>query len=380
MSVEAIERALGEAQAAGDVPGFVAAARLPDGSAWSGAYGARGVADPAPMTEDSIFWIASMTKLLTSIAALQLVGQGRLDLDQDAGQIVPAIAAAPILEGFGDDGAPRLRAAERPVTLRHLMTHTSGFGYPFMSPELARYSAHAGLGVGEALAMPRLFEAGERWLYGVSTDFVGQVVEQVSGLGLDEYLGRCVFDVLGMEDTTFALSPEQAARKAPMHARAADGGLSPLPFAPPPPPNPMLGGGGLWSTARDYLVLLDALLAGGAGAGGRILDETGMALLTSGQTGEMACGALTASIPMFTNDYEALPGRAKAWSLGLLVAGEPGPDGRGAGSLAWAGLSNCYYWADPAAGAAGVLLMQVLPFADPKALEVFSAFERAVYA
>ncbi|MDR3513398.1 MAG: serine hydrolase [Caulobacteraceae bacterium] len=379
MSAEAIDRVLSAAQAAGVASGFVAAAKLPGGGEYAGVFGQRGVADPAAMTGDTLFWIASMTKALTSIAALQLVEQGRLTLDQDAGAILPAIGEAPILEGFDETGAPRLRPARRPLTVRHLLTHTSGFGYPFMSPELARYGAHAGLGVGDSLAMPRLFEAGERWQYGVSTDFVGQLVEQVSGLTLDVYLKRHVFDVLGMADTTFALSPEQAGRKAAMHARTPDGGLAPMPFAPPPPPNPMLGGGGLWSTAGDYLTFLKALLAGGVGAGGAILGGDSLALLTTNQVGELDCGVLTASIPMFTNDFEPMPGRTKRWSLGLMVNEEPGPDGRSAGSLAWAGLSNCYYWADPAAGAAGVLLMQIMPFADPKALEVFSAFEQAVY-
>ena len=378
MSVEAIERALQAAQAAqagGAAPGFVAAARLPDGDDYIGAFGHRGVADPAAMTADTLFWIASMTKVLTSIAALKLVEAGRLSLDQDAASLVPSIAEIPILEGFDAEGAPRLRAARRPVTVRHLLTHTSGFGYPFMSADLARYAAHAGLGLDQALAMPRLFEAGERWQYGTSTDFVGQIVEAVSGEGLDAYLQRYLFDVLGMNDTTFAPSPDQAARQAPMQARLPDGGLAPMPFASPPPPSPMLGGGGLYSTAGDYLTFLTALLVGDE----RILAPAGMALLTENQVGDLDCGVLTASVGMLTNDFEPLPGVAKRWTLGLMRNETAGADGRGAGSLAWAGLSNSYYWLDPRAGVAGVILMQILPFADPGALEVFSAFERAVY-
>ena len=162
MSIEAIGRALSAAHAAGITPGFVAAAAFPDDGDYLGAFGQRGGADAAAMTVDTLFWIASMTKVITSIAALQLIEQGRLSLDEDAARVLPAIAEAPILEGFDHEGAPRLRAATRPVTLRHLLTHTSGFGYPFMSADLARYGDHAGLGVEQALAMPRLFEAGER--------------------------------------------------------------------------------------------------------------------------------------------------------------------------------------------------------------------------
>ncbi|MDR3513802.1 MAG: serine hydrolase [Caulobacteraceae bacterium] len=376
MASEAIDRVLGTATKTGVAPGAVAAAVLPGGGEYGGAFGARGVDDPAAMTADTMFWIASMTKVLTSIAALQLIEQGALSPDQPAAAIVPSIGEAPILEGFDADGAPRLRAATRPVSVRHLLTHTAGFGYPFMSPELARYAAHVGADLTQALSLPRLFEAGDGWLYGVSTDFVGQIVEQVSGLGLDAYLQRHVFTPLGMAETTFELSPAQAARKAAMHARTPDGGLAPMPFAPPPPPNPMLGGGGLWSTAGDYLTLLKALLGGGA----PILGPEAMALLTTNQVGDLACGKLVASIPMFTNDFEPAPGQAKRWTLGLMRNEEAGPDGRGAGSLSWAGLSNCYYWLDPAAGAAGVMLMQLLPFADRRAMDTFSAFERAVYA
>lgn len=376
MAVEAIERALSAAVKTKVAPGVSAAARLPDGGDYAGAFGVRGVADPAAMTGDTLFWIASMTKVLTSVAALQLIEQGLISPDQDAASIVPAIGESPILEGFDAAGAPKLRAAMRPVTVRHLMTHTSGYGYPFMSHELARYGAQTGADLSQALAFPRMFEAGEAWLYGVSTDYVGQIVEQVSGLGLDAYLRRHVFDVLGMADTTFALTPEQETRKAAMHSRTPDGGLVPMPFAPPPPPNPMLGGGGLWSTAGDYLTFLKALLNGGGG----ILGAEGMALLTTNQVGDLACGKLVSSLAMFTNDFEPMPDVAKRWTLGLMLNEAAGPDGRGAGSLAWAGLSNCYYWLDLRAGVAGVALMQLLPFADARALSTFAAFERAVYA
>lgn len=379
MADDLIDRALGPAVAAGAVPGLVASAVLPGGETYRRAFGSRGAADPAAMSLDTQFWIASMTKALTSVAALQLVERGLLALDEDAAKVLPALADAPILEGFDEAGAPRLRAGVKPITLRHLLTHTAGFGYPFMSGELARFAAQAGPAGEDPMALPRLFEAGDRWQYGVSTDFVGQMVEAASGEGLDDYLQRAVFDVLGLRATTFAPSAEQQSRQAKMHARAPGGALSPMPFTTRPPPNPMLGGGGLWSTAGDYLLFLRALLDGGVGRHGRLLTEPSLSLLLQNQAGAMDCGVLTSSNAALTGDFDPLPGVGKRWSLGFMVNEGAGPDGRGPGALAWAGLGNCYYWLDPAVGVAGVILMQILPFADRQALRLFARFERAVY-
>ena len=380
MSSEAIDSVLSAAVASGAAPGVVAAARLPGGAGYLKAVGQRGVADEAAMTPDTLFWIASMTKAITSVAVMQLIEQGRLTLDQNAADFVPALANAPILDGFEASGAPRTRKGTKPITVRHLLTHTSGFGYAFLSPELAKVADHYQTPLDRYLELPRLFEAGERWQYGVGIDFAGQIVEAISGKGLDTYLKEAVFDVLGMENTTFAPSPAQLARKAAIHARLPDGGLVPTEFALPPPPNPMLGGGGLYSTAPDYLAFLDALLGGGASARGRILRPESMTFVTDNHVGDLACGAMVSSNAAFSNDHEPMPGVPKRWTLGFLTNLEPGPDGRGAGSLAWAGLSNCYYWLDPKAGVAGVILMQLLPFADERALQTFSAFERAVYS
>ena len=368
------------AVASGRVPGVVAVAGDRNGTFFEAAHGVLSVGGDVPMTTDTVVWIASMTKAITSVAVMQLIEQGRLTLDQNAADFIPALANAPILDGFEANGAPRVRPGTKPITIRHLLTHTSGYGYAFLSPELARCAEHGQIPMDRYLELPRLFEAGERWQYGVGIDFAGQVVEAISGKGLDAYLQEAVFDVLGMADTTFAPSPTQLMRKAAMHARLPDGSLVPTEFGLPPPPNPMLGGGGLYSTAPDYLAFLDALLGGGASARGRILKPESMAFVTDNHVGDIACGAMVSSNPGFSNDHEPMPGVPKRWSLGFLTNLEPGPDGRGAGSLAWAGLSNCYYWLDPKAGVAGVILMQLLPFADERALKTFSAFERAVYS
>lgn len=374
MSIAAVDKALTQAAAADLVPGFVAAARLPDGQRFGAAYGARSVAAPAPMTPDTVFWIASFTKLVTTIAALQLVEAGALSLDQTVASILPDFADLPILEGYDDTGKPRLREATDAPTVRHLLTHTSGLGYTFMDADLGRYAEEQGIGPDQARRLPRRFDAGSRWHYGVGIDWAGAVIEAAAGQRLDAVFAERITGPLGMADTTFALSETQKARSAAMHARLPDGSLVPIDFAMPPPPNFSLGGGGLHSTASDYLRLLTAILDG------EILSEASRAALFANQIGDLQAGVTVSSNPALTNDFEPMPGDPKRWSLGLLLNQRPGPDGRPVGAGAWAGLANCYYWIDPKTHVAGVILTQILPFADKKALDLFSRFERAVYA
>jgi CubicO group peptidase (beta-lactamase class C family) len=369
-----LDATLRDAPEAAEVPGFVAAARFSDGQTETVTGGRRSIAGEAPMTADTVFWIASFTKLVTSIAALQLVDEGRLSLDQTVASILPDFADLPILEGFDADGAAVLRPASDAPTIRHLLTHTSGLGYTFMDADLGRYADQQGIGPDAARRLPRRFTAGERWHYGVSTDWVGAVVEAIEGETLDRVVARRITGPLGMTDTSFAPSEAQMARGAAVHARLPDGGLVPIPFAMPREPNFSMGGGGLYSTARDYLSLLTAILEG------RILSDGARAELLANQIGDMDAGVMVSSNPALTLDYEPMPGYPKRWGLGLLLNPAPGPDGRSAGSGAWAGLANCYYWLDPDRRVAGVFLTQILPFGDPAALALFSCFERAVYA
>jgi methyl acetate hydrolase len=320
-----------------------------------------------------------MTKAVTSLVALQLVGEGRLGLDDPVGRWMPELAEPKVLEGFDAGGAPLLRPARAPITLRTLLTHTSGFGYDFASPELARWIAHTGsdtLGRTAPKDMPLVFDPGEGWLYGHGLDFAGLLIEALLGQDLEAAFAERVFRPLGMTETSFGLSPERRARLAPMHMRLPDGGLAPLPFALPDPPFFQMGGGGLYSTAADYLKFLTALMDEAATLAAPDL----MRLMTTSQHTEPRPGVLTSSTPHLARDFDAFPGQRTGWSLGFLVNLEPGPAGRSAGSLTWAGLSNCYYWLDRERGVAGVMLAQLLPFADPGALALFEQFERAVYA
>jgi len=374
MSLETVTEVMTKAAETAALPGFVAMARWGDGPAYLAAFGRRSLADSQPMTTDSVFWIASMTKLVTSVAALQLVADGKLDLDAPVANILPPFAELPILDGFDAAGEPRLRQATDKPTVRHLLTHTSGLGYAFLDADLLRYAEKAGIGVETSDRLPRRFDAGERWQYGLNTDWLGRLVAAVAGEGLDTYCARRIFEPLGMSDTSFAMTPALTARRAQLHARLPDGGLAPIEFGLPPPPHFMMGGAGLYSTAPDYMKLLTGLMDDA------VLPPSARSGLFDNAVGDLDCGHMPSVDHTMANDYEPMPGLPKRWSLGLLVNMEPGPDGRPAGCGAWAGIANCYYWIDPERRIAGVLLSQILPFADPEALKLFATFERAVYA
>jgi CubicO group peptidase (beta-lactamase class C family) len=325
-----------------------------------------------------------MTKPLTATAAIQLIEQGRLSLDQPAGEVVPQLAAPQVLEGFDAAGTPRLRPARRPVTLRHLLTHTAGFGYAAFSPDLRRYAHQLGIpspGTGQlaALDVPLLHDPGERWEYGISIDWVGRMVEAASGQSLDAYLRDHLFAPLDMRDTGYVLRPDQRARLARVHARQAGGALVPIEVARPLEWEFFPGGGGLYSTAPDYLRFLRMLLAGGRGPGGRVLRADSVTLMAQNHIGALEVGPLTSADPELSTDVELLPGMARKWGLSFLINTEDAPTGRSAGSLAWAGLGNTYFWLDPGRRVAGVFLTQVLPFGDPSVLRLFGALERAIY-
>ncbi len=371
-----IEAALARA-VTGGLPGVAVAALTPDGQVVEAAAGVRGLDNPAPMTSDTVFWIASFTKAITTAAVLQLVERGRVRLDDPVGRWLPGLADPMVLKGFDDAGAPVVAPAIGRITVRHLLAHTSGLAYDFCNAQLARWRAWAaGEGAAAGSDAPLMFEPGAGWTYGVGLDCAGELVAALTGRTLDVYLADEVFGPLGMGETGWAPGEAQATRKASMHARADDGSLAPIPFALPPAPNPAMGGGGLYSTAGDYLKFLRAILSGG----GPILGPASVALMSRGDEWEGAeVGVLAAVNARLCAGFDPFPGKAKRWSLGFAVNPEPGPAGRSAGSLAWAGLGNCYYWADPARRVAGVFLAQLLPFGDAAALEAFGDFERAVY-
>lgn len=376
-----IIHALETSLAAANVPGAVVTVGNRAGTLAEIAVGSKGPGGP-PLSQDDLFQIASMTKAIASVAAMQLVEQGRLTLDDDLGPLLPQLANPQVLQGFDSDGKPVTRPAAGPITLRHLLTHTSGFGYEFMSAELTQWRPHspANPGTLASINQPLLADPGTHWIYGISTDWVGRAVEAVSGMRLGEWLDRHVTGPLEMADTTFAFDDAIKARLTPLHVRTPDGGLMPFPihFGGGADAEYHGAGGGLISTARDYLKFTRMILNGGALNGARILKPETVAMMASNQV-TMPAGRMTSNLPGFSSDFDLFPMMDCGWGLGFLINPEQGPDGRAPGSLAWAGIANSYYWIDPASDVTAVLCMQHLPFGEPATVEVLRAVERAVY-
>jgi CubicO group peptidase (beta-lactamase class C family) len=366
-----------------ELPGVVALAASDHGVEYEGVFGSRLLQGPA-MTRDTVFRVASMIKPITSVAALQLVERGVLSLDGPVPNIDPALGSAQVLIGFDATGTPRLRPAIRPITLRHLLTHTSGFTYRLWdAEEVTYYKAIDRLPSAvrdTAPRMPLMFDPGDRWQYGPSVDWVGRIVETISGESLDQYFRNNIFAPLGMKDTAFVISPQQSAREASLHRREADGSLKPQPKERQTARQHVSGGGGIYSTGPDYLTFLRMLMQGGSLEGVRILQSNTVALMGQNQIGELEVGVLRTTAPALSNDVDFFPGIKLKWGFGHMINMQPSPDGRSAGSLSWGGLFNTYYWIDSRRRIAAVFMTQVLPFADNRALRGYRQFERGIYA
>ena len=231
-----------------------------------------------------------------------------------------------------------------------------------------------------ALKTPLMTDPGTRWEYGTNIDFVGKAVEAASGKRLDAYLRDHLLAPLGMNDTGFKISDSMRQRLVGMHARGEDGALAPMPFELEQAPEFYMGGGGLYGTASDYIKFTQMILNKGRGNGNQVLKPETVALMGQNHIGDLNMGKMTTAIAWATNDVDLYPDIVKKWGLSFLINTAKTPEGRSAGSLAWAGLANTYFWIDPARNVAGVILMQLLPFADAKCLEAFAGFERGVYA
>ncbi len=366
------------------VPGAVALATNREGNFYEGAAGVRRLGESAPITADSTLALFSCSKAVTGTAALQLVEEGRLDLDAPAKLYAPEIGALQVLEGFDEKGGLVLRAPKRDITTRMLLLHTAGFGYDFFNATLKRLTDEHGQpdprnGEKRGLMVPLLFDPGERWNYGLGIDWAGQVMEAIVGEKLDAILKARVLDPLGMTDTAFVLTPAMRASRASMHRRDRKGALQPFDFELPETPEVFMGGGALFGTAADYMRFLRMWLNDGMGERGRVLKAETVALAARDQLGGLKVGMLPSMNRAVTHDAEFFPGLAKSWGFTFMVNDEAAPTGRPAGSIAWAGLGNLYYWIDRGNGVAGFWGSQLFPFLDPAALEGFLAFETALY-
>jgi methyl acetate hydrolase len=362
-----------------NLPGAVAVLTDREGVTYARAFGARDASTGAAMAVDTPCQIASMTKALVSVAAMQLVEAGRLALDAPIGAVLPELADAQVLTGFAADGSPQTRPPARPVSLRHLLTHTAGFGYFFIHPQVLQYFGAVGMpapGSKASLRMPLMFDPGESWEYSVATDWVGLAIEAVTGQRLGAYLAQAVFAPLGMTATGFHPALPEAA--AQVHVRLPEGGFAISPaylgggeFD--------AGGGGLVSTAPDYARFVQMLLRGGELDGARVLKAETIAEMSRNQVAPLRAGYMGSSMPSLARPFDNFPDQHTGWGLGFLINPEPGPHGRSPGSLAWAGIFNSYYWIDPASGVGGVFMSQLSPFGDPGALAAFGALERMAY-
>jgi methyl acetate hydrolase len=365
-----------------DAPFLVAMVGDKDGIKWSGAAGERAPGQKA--AQDTVFRIFSMTKAIGSTAAMILVDRGKLDPNTPVEAIIPEFNKIKVLDGF-DGTTPHLRAPRTKATVRQLATHTSGFAYEFWNPDIPKYmqaTDHPSIlsGLKKSLFYPLAFDPGERWDYGIGIDWLGQVVEVVDGRKIDRFCREEIFDPLYMVDTRFEVEDHMASRLATVSSRGEDGKFSDFAIAPPSNPEFYGMGHALYSTAPDFMSFLRMYLNKGQLDGKRLLSEQTVQFLLSNHIGDLKVGMLKTVVPAITADAEFFPGRKKAHSLAFMRIEEDVPGMRSAGSQFWAGVLNTHCWFDPKKDVAAVLLTQSLPFVEPRFMDAYDRFERAVYA
>jgi methyl acetate hydrolase len=362
-----------------DAPGAVGLVVDRNGVLFEGAAGKLDVAKGTPLATEAIFNIASMTKPVTSVAVMMLVEQGKVSLDDPVSKYLPGFDKLQVITKFNEaDGTYETRPVRKVMTVCHLMTHTSGIGYGFSNPILARLQQGNNKLEWE---LPLLHEPGEQWTYGASTRVLGLILEKVTGETLEAYYQKHIFHPLGMVDTSYAVPADKQARLIHVYAHE-DGAFQERPGQPAPttPTPPFRGDGGLYSTARDYGLFMRMLLNGGRLGRVRILSEHSVQIMAENQIGPVFVARQPVGIPAFTKPFPLGAGRDK-FGLGFQIA-SPSPDTtkyRRAGSLSWAGLFNTEFWVDPHNGIAGVLLMQYLPFYDDSAIRTLREFEAETY-
>lgn len=366
------------------VPGVVAMATDRQRNIYEGAAGVRRLDREGAMATDTVFAIFSTTKAITGTAVLQLVEEGKLDLDAPAKNYAPDIGRLQVIEGFDASGEPRLRAPKRDVTTRMLLLHTAGFGYDFFNETYNRLAQEKGqpsviTASKAALTTPLLFDPGDKWEYGSNIDWCGLVVEGIAGKRLGEVFQTRIFEPLGMTDTTFEITDALRSRVAGMHARNADGTLTPMDFELPAKPEVHMGGHGLYSTVGDYMKFIRMWLNDGNGPHGRVLKAETVKMAEKNHLGDKKVTMLPGVIRSLSNDAEFFPGLSKSWCYTFMVNDEEAPTGRPAGALGWAGLANLFYWIDRQNGFGGFWATQILPFGDPVSFTGYVDFETAFY-
>ena len=382
---DALDAVLQSGVATGAVPGVVGIVVDRDGVRYLGAAGERSIGTGAAMAPDTVGAIFSMTKALTGAAAMQLVEQGKIDLDAPMSKLCPETANPMVLEGFRADGQPITRPAASEATLRQLLTHTSGYVYDIWNPLMGKWYATTQTPTlfslqRAALRTPLAFDPGTKWEYGIGIDWAGLMVEAASGTTLGEYFKEHLTGPLGMHDTGFKHSDAMLARASAIHARLPDGNLMAIDLPATEHPEFEMGGAGLQSTMSDYGRFMRMILNDGELDGVRVLRADTVEAMCTNQMGDLRVTELKSAAPQFSNDAEMFPGEAKSWGLTFQIHEQDGFTGRPKGTLSWAGLANSYFWIDRTNGIAGAYLSQILPFADDRSIARYYDFERTVYA
>lgn len=330
-------------------------------------------------SKETIFRIASMTKPVTSVAVLQLVEAGKVKLDEPAKTYLPELGAVRVLDGETQ------RPPKSPITVRQLLSHTAGFGYEFMRKELfdlvSKKELPSMMAGGDAfLKAPLLFDPGTQWEYGISTDWLGRLVERVSGQSLEIYFGEKIFKPLGMSDSFFTVPASKQSRLAKLFQRKDDGTLAAQPGELAPPSDFLSGGGGLHSTAADYLLFVRALMAGGQLGSRRILSRDSVAMMGANQIGDLTIRPVSSVIPQFATDGAIMPGALDKFGVGFALNSKAAGTNRGVNTMSWAGIFNTFFWIDREKQIGAVVMSQSLPFLEPGPKKLLDDFDRAVYA
>jgi methyl acetate hydrolase len=366
----------------GDTPGVVAMVVSKDGEIFSATAGSFDVGKKVSMPPNAIFNIASMTKPVTSVAIMMLLEEGKLTLDDPVAKHLPVFENIQVIETFNAaDGSFTARPAKKVMTLRHLLTHTSGIGYSFSSPILAKLQGGSPAAPKMEWEYPLLHEPGEKWTYGASTRVLGLIVEKITGEQLENYYQRRIFKPLGMKDTSWAVAADKQSR-VPTNHRRVNGKWEEQPRTPIPstPAVPQRGDGGLYCTAHDYGLFLRMLLNGGTLGSVRILKPESVKLMGENHIGDVVVSLQPVGIEALTKPFPLGAGHDK-FGLGFQIASnEPSGEGfRSPGSMSWAGLFNTEFWIDPVRQIGGIHMMQQLPFYDEGAIRALRGFEEIVY-
>jgi CubicO group peptidase (beta-lactamase class C family) len=371
----ALSAVLESATARGDVPGVVVAVVNQEGLLYHEAFGLSSTLRRTPMTKDTIFNIASMTKAVTSAAVMMLIDEGTLKLDDEVAKYLPKYKSPLVISRFNDaDASYETRPAKRPITIRHLLAHTSGIGYGFSSPTLTKIMQKT---MQTEMDMPLLFDPGESWAYGASTRVLGQVVEAISGQKIDAFLDSRILQPLGMRDTSYLVPAAKYPRVVAVNARGADGRFVERPMPATLPAN-VAGDGGLYSTASDYGLFLRMLLNRGKQGNTRVLSEKSAKAMLEPHTGNVVVQPQESANQALSRNFPLGAGKDR-WGLGFQLAAEKMPNRRSPGSGTWAGIFNTHFFVDPSREIGVVVMMQTLPFYDEASMKLYADVEEAIY-